>query len=467
MNVSRRSVLRGIGVAGASLAFAGYATAADGDVAQFVVSGNANVGSRLEDAGYEVRRELADGQVYVVHGPADGGLEDVAGVESAAQDVRLELVEPFDRTPTVEEVEPPAGYEGFLWDKQNIESLAANERATGEGASVAIIDTGIDYAHPELVPNLDEDAGRLFRMGEIQSGVGEVFVPDDYFEPTELTTAEFHVADEQHGHGTHVGGIAAAAGGGQVIGTAPDADLVALRVFWWTLAEDDGELVPVNVTTTGDILAAIDHAAAQGYDVANLSLGTAPIHPGELDGGELRDLKVPYHQVIQHAVQQDTVVTASAGNSETDLGGGLFSLPNSVAGATSVSATGPNDELSFYSDYGTSEVDVGAPGGGYETLEKTNIEDPDVVDWPFPLNLVFSTTSARVEGGAYGWKAGTSMAAPQVAGLVALVRELDPDANPNQVESAIKHGAEGANGRSDEHLGAGRINARNTVERLD
>ena len=469
---SRRDVLKGIAAGGLSLSFAGYATAANGE-AQYIVTTRGRGGvRRLEREGFEIQRKLANDEVLLATGPenASSNLLDINGVEAAARNVRLVLKSPVkDELPAPNELDVPDFYETYLWDKQNIESVEANEIATGDGASVGIIDTGIDYEHPELLPNLDKEAGRLFRDGDIRSGIGEIIVPDNYPDPTALKTEEFHVADEQQGHGTHVAGIAAAADSYGVIGTAPDADVISLRVFWWTMVEDPetGEEEPGIATTTGDVLNAINHGAEKGYDAVNLSLGTLPLHPSEIRPHGIRQLKVAYHKVVQWAVQEGTVVVASAGNSETNLSRqGLFSLPNSVEGAMSISATGPNDKLAFYSDYGTSEVDVGAPGGGYETLEKTIIDDPAKVGWPFPTNLVFSAISPRVEGASYGWKAGTSMAAPQVAGLVALVRELEGDARPHHIESAIKHGAEGGTGRSDPELGAGRINAKNTVELL-
>lgn len=121
------------------------------------------------------------------------------------------------------------------------------------------------------------------------------------------------------------------------------------------------------------------------------------------------------------------------------------------------------------------EIGVGAPGGGYESEERT-YEDDDV-EYPWPLNAVFSTVpetgllpepyaDTTIDGEAYGWAMGTSMAAPQMSGLAALVRERDPSTNTRQVESAIAHGAEGVNGRGDHELGTGRINALRTLERL-
>ncbi|WP_343195723.1 S8 family serine peptidase [Halovivax sp.] len=261
---------------------------------------------------------------------------------------------------------------------------------------------------------------------------------------------------DEHYHGTHVAGTAAATGDVGVIGTAPDAELVSLKVFWFE--EIDGEVVLT--TTTADILAAITAAAAIDADAANMSLGTPPLDP-QLNAAGIR---VAYERVIQYASREGTAVVASAGNSDANLQqGGYFTVPNSTAGALSVSATGPNDERVFYSNYGTNEIDVGAPGGGYETLEKTLEEDPAEVAWPYPLNLVLST----IPGGEYAWLAGTSMAAPQVAGTVALVRELAPDANARQVEQAVKAGCEGVDGQSDSDTGAGRINAKNACERVD
>ena len=484
-NVSRRGVLQGLVGAGVALSFAGLASADEDGTVQYLVVGGDGIARRVADAGYEVRQELADGGVLIVHGPpgvADeiGGLR---GVQHAERDLQFTLERPeaeVSKEETDEEVEAPTLYDDFLWDKQVTESLEANQVATGDGSSIAIIDTGISYIHPDLLPNLQTEDGRRFKNGFIDSGeeddivVGRPLEEDDEDENDDEDDPDFdidfvtqHVAADVEGHGTHVGGIAAASAdecfdGTGVLGTAPDADLVSFRVFWW-IEDDDEPEGWAPTTTTGDVLAAIDYAAEKGYDAANLSLGTAPLPPEVNREPFVR----AYKRVVESAVQDGTVVCASAGNAATDLQrGGLFSLPNSIRGSMSISATAPNDELSFYSNFGTNEIDVGAPGGGYETLEKTNIEDPTEVEWPFPLNLVFSTTDPLVEGAPYGWKAGTSMAAPQVAGLVALVRELDPDAGARQVENAIKQGAEGATGRSSEELGAGRINALNTVESL-
>ncbi|MEF8886296.1 MAG: S8 family serine peptidase [Haloarculaceae archaeon] len=474
MNLDRRSVLKGIAAAGASLTFAGYAGAAG--TRQYIVVGGGQ--SRLERAGFEVKQVLAEGDVFVVAGAEDAveEIEQVGGVQGAAPNVRFELERPkLEEVAPEEDLEEPTFYDRYLWDKQVTESLEANQTATGDGSKIAIIDTGTDYRHPDLTPNLDKEAGRRFKNGSIDSGTEDDIVvgrpaPEESDLDFDIDFVEQNVADDVEGHGTHVAGIAGASAdegalGTGVAGTAPEVDLAAFRVFWWIKVGTDDDPVDERwapTTTSADILTAIDYGASKDYDAVNLSLGTPPLPPQVNSDPVVK----AYKKVIQSAVSRGTVVAASAGNANTDLQrGGTFSLPNSIEGAMSISATAPNDKRAFYSNFGTNEIDVGAPGGGYETLEKTLATGG--VEWPFPFNLVFSTISPRVEGAAYGWKAGTSMAAPQVAGLTALVRELDPRASARRVESEIKLGAEGSAGRSSPDLGAGRINALNTVERVD
>lgn len=384
------------------------------------------------------------------------------------------------------------------WDKQTTNVPDAHETTTGDGTTIAVIDTGTDLNHPDLAPNTVP--GALFRRvagGGSKDGVftgtgNDVRLPKAPLEDSDaVTNADGTVvgydpdafeidqsrdaSDDVEGHGSHVSGIAAASVGEPVsedftgiAGTAPDATVIPHRVFYWEQAEvtyeaEDGETTEELVytaTTTADILAAIDFAANKlGVDAMNLSIGTPPLPP-QLNSAGLRQA---YRQVIQDAVTAGCVVVVSAGNSATELNkGGVFTVPNSVPGAMSISATGPNDKRVFYSNYGTNEVDVGAPGGGYETLEKTLAAD---TEWPFPTNLVRSTTPLDVYGAAYAYFAGTSMAAPQVAGTAALVAAANPDLNPEQVESAIENGTKQATGESKDDLGAGVLDAAGAVEK--
>lgn len=438
--VLRRRVLKTIGVSGIGLSFAGLASASDGQ-ARYVAGGNGTATDGIEAAGFEVLTSLAGGTVYLVKGP-EGAVDDLAnvsGVSTVVPDFEVELDDPatpaavsVDASPTPEDTSDV--YDEYLWDKQIQRVREAHEHATGAGRTIAVLDTGVDADHPDL--DVDEERSAVMVEGR----------PAEY--------------DGDSGfHGTHVAGTIAGTGSNAMVGTAPDATIVSVRI----LGPDTG--------TWGDILAGMEYAAEIGADAANMSIGTAPIPPqGHADG---------YNRLMQSVantvIRDGTVLVGSAGNSDANLQQeGYFTLPNSLSGVFSISATTPSDGKTYYSNYGTNEIAVGAPGGGYETAEKT-LED-ETADWPWPLNAVFSTVpetgllpdpyvDTTIDGESYAWLMGTSMAAPQVSGLVALVRELEPETNAQQVQQAIASGAEETTGRSDHELGAGRINALETLER--
>jgi subtilisin family serine protease len=429
MELDRRSLLKAISAAGASLTVTGYATASDGRAEYVVTANSVRAGDRLAKAGFEVFREIADGQVLGVRGPAnaESKIERSAGVQAVSRDVTVDLDTPVGPEPAKQNEEEEPAFSDLQWDNRRIDVAEAQDIATGEGTSVAVVDTGIDFDHPDL--------------GNVNEDLAETFIPED----AEATDG---ADDEVRGHGTAVAGVVGATGAVGITGVAPDTDLIPVRVF-----PDEGGARFI------DIFAGINYAAEVGADVANFSLGVPGVLPPQANEGGIR---AAIQTVFQEAVRRGTVVSASAGNAGGNLQqGGGFSLPNSVPAAFSVSATGPNDELVFYSNFGTNEIDVAAPGGGYETLEKTLSTE---TEFPFPTNLVFTTYP--LELGGYTYIAGTSFSAPQVAGLAALVRDIDSGLNPKQVEQAIQSGAELANGKSDPELGAGRINALNTVENV-
>lgn len=441
MNYGRRTFIKGVGGIGVTAAITGTASAADGDVQYIVRANGEGIRDAVADAGFSVRHELAEGSVLVVTGPADAvaDLESVDGVAAANPDVTVELDEPEIDAEADSESLPSDGaaLSDLQWDKETTDVFEAHEYATGEGTRVAIVDTGIDLDHPDL-GNVKEDLGRAFVADDDVPEIG----PDD-----------------SGYHGTHVAGTVGATGEEGVVGTAPDTELIPIRVF----PADGG-------AAFGDILAGIDYAAEIGADAANFSLGI----PGVQEpGADLNKLKAEVQTVFQSAVRRGTVITGSAGNDSGNLQqGGGFTLPNSVSAAFTVSATSPADTLSFYSNFGTSDIDIAAPGGWYETTARTLGEEDagEPGDIPYPQNGIFSTwptdLASSVGLTGYDYISGTSMAAPQVAGLAALVRELEPDANASRVEQAIQQGAEFADGKSDPEFGAGTINALNTVEAL-
>lgn len=429
---SRRSLLQSAGAIGGTLLASGLATAADGSALYVVTVKGNGVENRLKSEGFEIVRRIADGQVLGIKGAADAedSLQQVRGVSAVTRDVALELDTPVGPEAKEQDDSEPA-FGDLQWDNDVIEADAAKETATGAGTSVAIVDTGIDFDHPDL--------------GNVRDDLGKAFVLED-------DVPEFG-AEDPVGHGTAVAGVVGATGEVGVEGVAPETDLVPVRVF-----------PKVGGAFFSDIFKGIDYASEIGADAANFSLGI----PGSLPPQANRDgLRAAIQTVYESAVRQGTVVSVSLGNAGANLQqGGYFTLPTSVPGTFSVSATGPNDKLVFYSNYGTNEVDVAAPGGGYETPEKTLATQG--VEFPFPTNLILTTfpTDAGYEG-QYGYIAGTSFSAPQVAGLAALVREVASELNPKQIEKEIAAGAELADGQSDPELGAGRINAKKTVDQVE
>lgn len=467
--INRRQFLSGAVGTGLTLSFAGIVSA-DGVTRYIARLRGRGATRRLERAGFDIEHRLAGGKVAILRG-SDGSLEalrGIRGVHLAVEDVRFEL-EPPVAIEQSDLIEPAQFFSENQWDNTVTSAPDAHETATGTGATLAIIDTGIDDGHPDL-GNVDESSSASIIGGAIGPHDGDV-----------------------DGHGTHVAGIAGATGAVGVTGIAPGATLVSIRVF-----DDDGG------ASFGDILLAIQYAAAIGADGANMSIGTPPIPPEE-NRFQYRGIMEP---IVQSATASGTVLVGSAGNSAANLQqGGFFTLPNSLQGVLSISATAPNDRLTYYSNFGTNEIDLGAPGGGYETLAMSLCgyqewllagapsrisEDPreegemgtlwldedgipttdlaavdDAVQcplpaWPVPFNFVFNT----FVGGSYAWLAGTSMAAPQVTGAVALVREVAPDANARQVEQTIKHGAALVQGRNDPGLGAGRLDAAGALEHV-
>jgi subtilisin family serine protease len=317
------------------------------------------------------------------------------------------------------------------WDKQAQNVPSAQEVTRGEGTRVSIIDTGIAGGHPDLAHAVNDSLSRDF-------------------------TGDGYGAPGPWGgyHGTHVAGIVGADDRNDfgTVGTAPGTELVDCRVF-----------SPDELASFADILAAVVYSAEIGCDAANLSLGAYPIPRqglGSFYGGML-------NRITTYANRQGTLLVIAAGNSAADLqhDGSVISLPNEAANVMSIAATGPIgfgwgddgleeafDSPAFYTNYGTNAIDVSAPGGD---------ADLDAIGsgQAWYLDLVLNTLAVPdYENGdhsyTWSWLAGTSMAAPQVAGAAALVKSVNPGFNANQVRQRLENTAtEGTGGK--EYHGSG------------
>ncbi|MEK7848884.1 MAG: S8 family peptidase [Chloroflexota bacterium] len=281
------------------------------------------------------------GLVVLIPEAARGPVAGIPGVVAVEPDVVLSAVK------------PPGGgggqpAESLPWGVNRIDADLAWGSVTGTGVDIAIIDTGIDQNHPDLVGNLA--GGRNF----VAKG----------------STVDPNAWNDDNGHGTHVAGTAAAVDNTiGVIGVAPTARLWAVKVLD---RRGSGYL--------SDVIAGIYWAADSGMEVVNLSLGIKK---------ETLDQYPNDRQALQDAVDyayltRGVVVVAAAGNE--GAGTDTVIYPARFDSALAVAATDSNDARAPFSSTGPS-VDLAAPGvsiystykgGAYATMSGTSMASPHV-----------------------------------------------------------------------------------------
>ncbi len=295
---------------------------------------------------------------------------------------------------------------GDVLAKSNVDIDLPQAHAVTTGAAeivVAVIDSGVDFSQPDLADRAwinegeigpDGMGGDKSTNGEDDDGNG---YDDDWqgwdFCNDDNTVFDSNVANEGvRGHGTHVAGIVAASLDGEgVVGVAPNVRIMALKFI-------DG--------TSGcgwdhQAIAAVEYAKANGVRIINASWG------GEQNGSALRSS-------IQGS---GALFVAASGNGNRfsgigfDLGEHAF-LPAGWPDANilSVAAIDPRGRLTSFSNYGTPEVDVAAPGYWVaSTYPETEFDD------------------GLCETPCYAYSNGTSMAAPHVSGVAALAATVRPE----------------------------------------
>ncbi|MEW9797113.1 S8 family peptidase [Alteromonas sp. CYL-A6] len=346
---------------------------------------------------------------------SDTELKGLKGVTDVVADVVFDRAKPVPDIALGDEAgyPPYSSDDDFFFDLQWGHNFVNAQEAwasgiRGQGVRVAVLDGGFDLDHPDLAPNINLALSADF------TGEGLQYTLPDTFS-----------------HGSHVAGtIAAADNGFGTIGVAPDAELVLVKVLG-----DAGS------GSFADVIAGIYYAASVDADVINMSLGA--VVPRDQD---ITKLAVAVSQAISYADQQGTTVIVSAGNDGMDQDGdgnlvrfmdiGEKSVP--ISALTTLNWAGDPDNASLvpasYTNYGTSGVDFGAPGGSvdYPGNEGCTVAGLARPCWVF--DLVFSTGN----GGWY-WSAGTSMAAPHAAGVAALIiSEHGGDMKPAQVKAELR-----------------------------
>lgn len=313
-----------------------------------------------------------------------------------------------------------AGQTGGTVDA-DIDAAEAWDLSTGSRAVVVgIIDTGVDYRHPEIAPNYWSNPGEtgVDAQGRDKrtNGVDDDangFVDD--FRGWDFANNDNDPVDD-HDHGTHCAGTIGGAGndGVGVAGVNWQVSIVGLKF-----------LTGGGSGTLEDAVEAIEYATKLGVDMTSNSWGGGGFSP-TMDAA------------IGAAHAADILFIAAAGNDGVDNDGSPH-YPSSYThdNVIAVAATDHKDALAAFSCFGLESVDVGAPG----------------VD-------IYSTKKA----GGYTMMSGTSMATPHVAGVAALIKALYPDAGVTQLRSRLINTVDPVPGLAGKVSSGGRVNAFNALE---
>jgi subtilisin family serine protease len=313
---------------------------------------------------------------------------------------------------------------GTQWGLTAVKAPEAWRTTRGAGVTVAVVDTGADFKHPDLRKKLLRIPGSNL--------VKNTAYRCPFMPATAGARRSRAVAQDDHGHGTHVAGIVAAATGNRlgVAGVAPRAKVLPVKVLDRTGHGDDSE-----------IARGICFAVRHGAKVINMSLGDDPVSSIVVDGnGDLTS------KAIAYAYARGASVLIAAGNDSFPA----CDFPASHAKALCVGAVDRRGLKATYSNFGLS-LGVVAPGGSSSIA----CDNEDI--WStFPATI-------KQQCGKDGYEplAGTSMATPHVAGVAALViARFGRRATPSFVYDRLKSTADdlGVPG-TDPFFGYGRVNA--------
>ena len=326
-------------------------------------------------------------------------------------------------SPDVEWAEPKFVYElnytvddpdfGSQWNLTKIKAALAWDVTTGDtNVVIGIVDTGVDWDHPDLAANIWRNWKEIPGNGIDDDGNGYI---DDIrgwdFAGLDGESPDNNPMEDKPIHGTHVAGIASA-----VTNNGTGIASIGFKC----------KLLPVKVSAGGSTIVlygneGIVYAADNGAKIINCSWGGY-------------GYSILGKEVIDYAISKGALVVAAAGNENSSL----THYPSSYKGVLSVTSTGTADIKSSFSNYGK-DIDVSAPGSG-----------------------IYSTWMDN----SYSILSGTSMASPLAAGLAALVLSHFPGYTPMQVSEQVRVNSfniDNLNAGYENLLGYGRIDAKSTL----
>ncbi|WP_069469821.1 S8 family peptidase [Candidatus Marithrix sp. Canyon 246] len=308
-----------------------------------------------------------------------------------------------------------------LWGLKKIQAEKAWDIHTGNtDVIIAVIDTGVDYNHPDLKDNMWKNPGEIAGNGIDDDNNG--YIDDIYGYDFANKTSE---PMDDNNHGTHIAGIIAASGDNEkgITGVSWSAKIMALKVT---------QHISINIY---DTISAIEYAKLMGAKIINASWHIdADDHPKAL------------YDAIQMAKDAGILFVTAAGNKSVNIDANnsltclqcpaSYDLDNII----SVASTNENDGLSPRSNFGPISVDIAAPG--------TNI---------------YSTKPQE----KYVENSGTSMAAPYVSGVASLLWSLNPNFTYREVKDIILSNVDPIDALKEKTVTGGRFNAYKALKNIN